>query len=348
MQRRNFIFSMGAAALAMQFPGQTKLFAQNKFNGKLKPRALKPGDTIGIIAPGSAVNSPDDYLLAEELADYLGLKVRYASNVKKGSGYKTRTIAERVDDIHEVFSDKSLAGVFCLRGGYGSGQLLDYIAYGIIKKNPKVFLGYSDITALHLAINKFTGLVTFHGPVMLSSFTELTAESLKKAIFSNKPIGIIENPTDKNPVRVKHPVRTINPGKAKGELIGGNLSLITSLMGTKYEINTSRRILFIEDVGEPPYRIDRMLTQLKTAGKFKKVAGVVFGKCEDCTPGLSASTWDLSLGEVLDNIFADINIPVFYGLTFGHTKDQFTLPLSVNAEMDADLHTLNITENACV
>ncbi len=334
--------------MALQFSSRTKAFAQEGRGIKLKPRALKPGDTIGVVAPGSAVNSPDDYLLAEELADYLELKIRYASNVRKGSGYKTRTIAERVDDLHEVFSDKSLSGVFCLRGGYGTGQLLDYIAYGIIKKNPKVFLGYSDITALHLAINKFTGLVTFHGPVMLSSFSELTADSLKKAIFSNKPIGKIANPLDRNPVRVKHPVRTINSGKAKGELTGGNLSLIISLMGTKYEINTKNKILFIEDVGEPPYRIDRMLTQLKTAGKLQKAAGVVFGKCEDCTPGSSASTWDLSLGEVLDNIFRDIKIPVFYGLTFGHTADQFTLPLSVQAELDADEHTLNISESACL
>jgi muramoyltetrapeptide carboxypeptidase len=119
-------------------------------------------------------------------------------------------------------------------------------------------------------------------------------------------------------------------------------------MGTRYEINTSGKILFIEDVGEAPYRIDRMLTQLKTAGKLEKANAIVFGKCEDCTPDLSASTWDLSLGEVLDNILSDLRIPVFYGLTFGHTKDQFTIPEGVEAELDADSHTLTITENACI
>ena len=348
MKRRNFLMTAGAAALAMQSSSGGTLAAQTNTGTKIKPRALKKGDTIGVIAPGSAVNSPDDYLLAEELAEYLGVKLYYASNVKKGSGYKTRTIKERVDDIHEVFGNKNLAGVFCLRGGYGSGQLLDYIAYGIIKKNPKVFLGYSDITALHLAITKITGLVTFHGPVMLSPFSELTAESLKKAVFGNKQLGVMVNATEGNPVRVKHHSRTINHGKAKGRLTGGNLSLITSLMGTKYEINTQNKILFLEDVGEPPYRIDRMLTQLKTAGKLQRAAGVVFGKCEDCSAGLSASTWDLSLGEVLDNIFSDIQIPVFYGLTFGHTADQFTIPYGVEAELDADLHQLKVTENACI
>ncbi len=348
MQRRNFLVGLGAAAIAKPLLNSTELTAKDKGDNIIKAPALKKGDTIGVIAPGSAVNSPDDYLLAEELADYLGLKIRYAKNVKSGSGYKTRSIAERVDDIHEMFSDKNIAGVFSLRGGYGSGQLLDYIAFGIIKKNPKVFLGYSDITALHIAINKITGLVTFHGPVMLSAFSELTAESLKKAIFSNKAIGTLANSNEKEPVRRHHHQRTIRSGKAKGRLIGGNLSLITSLMGTRYEINTRNKILFIEDVGEPPYRIDRMLTQLKTAGKLQKAAGILIGKCEDCKPGLSASTWDLSLGEVLDNIFADINVPVFYGLTFGHTKDQFTLPEGIMAEIDADAHTLSLIENACI
>lgn len=348
MRRRNFLGAVGAAAMLMPIAGKNEISAQQFISNKIKPAALKQGDTVGVIAPGSAVNSPDDYLLAEEMAGYFGLKLKYASNVKKGSGYKTRSIRERVDDIHEVFSDKSVKGVFCLRGGYGSGQLLDYIAFGIIKKNPKVFLGYSDITALHLAINKLTGLVTFHGPVMLSPFSELTAESLKKAIFGNKPIGKIENSKEKDGIRLKEPVRTIHGGKAKGELTGGNLSLITSLMGTKYEINTRGKIFFVEDVGEPPYRIDRMLTQLKTAGKLQQAAGIVFGRCEDCSPGLSASTWDLSLGEVLDNIFSDIKVPVFYGLTFGHTKDQFTLPEGVMAELDADTGIINITESACV
>lgn len=348
MRRRNFLGAVGAAAVLMPFTGKEQLMAQYGNVTKIKPKALKKGDTVGVIAPGSAVSSPDDYLRAEELAEYLGVKLKYAGNVKKGSGYKTRSIRERVDDIYEMFSDKSVKGVLCLRGGYGSTQLLDYIAFGIIKKNPKVFLGYSDITALHLAINKLTGLVTFHGPVMLSPFSELTANSLKKAIFTKKAIGKIQNSSEKEGIRLKHPIRTIRGGKGKGELIGGNLSLITALMGTKYELNSKGKILFIEDVGEAPYRIDRMLTQLKSAGKLQQAAGIVFGKCEDCTSGASASTWDLSLGEVLDNIFSDISVPVFYGLTFGHTKDQFTIPEGVKAELDADRGIINITENACV
>ncbi len=348
MRRRNFLGAVGAAAVLMPFAGKEQLMAQYGNVTKIKPQALKKGDTVGVIAPGSAVSSPDDYLLAEELAEYLGVKLKYAGNVKKGSGYKTRSIRERVDDIHEMFSDKSVNGIFCLRGGYGSTQLPDYIAFGIIKKNPKVFLGYSDVTALHLAINKLTGLVTFHGPVMLSPFSELTANSLKKAIFTKEAIGKIQNSSEKEGIRLKHPVRTIRGGKGKGELIGGNLSLIAALMGTKYELNSNGKILFIEDVGESPYRIDRMLTQLKSAGKLQQAAGIVFGKCEDCTSEASASTWDLSLGEVLDNIFSDISVPVFYGLTFGHTKDQFTIPEGVKAELDADRGIINITENACV
>lgn len=348
MKRRSFLTGISSST-AIGLLASTKLsYSQINTEKTLKPKALKSGDTIGIIAPGSAVSSPDDFQLVEEIAEYLELKVKYASNIKKGNGYKTRTIIERVDDIHEIFSDNTVSGVFCIRGGYGSGQLLDKISYQIIKKNPKVFLGYSDITALHLAINKYAGLVTFHGPVMLSEFSELTIQSLKKSIFSSQPLGLIENPKDENSIRSAYPVRTINPGKAKGKLTGGNLSLICSLMGTSYEINTQNKLLFIEDVGEAPYRIDRMLTHLKTAGKLKQSNGVIFGRCENCETGSTASTWDLSVGEVINNIFSDIQIPVFYGLNIGHSTDQFTVPIGVNAEIDADKCTLKINESACI
>jgi len=348
MKRRNFITSITGATILGALGTTGNVQSQSSKTGKLKPKSLKSGDTIGIVAPGSAVTNPEDYMLVEEIADYLELKIKYASNVKKGSGYKTRTIRERADDIHEMFADKTVSAVFCIRGGYGSGQLLDSLSYQIIKSNPKVFLGYSDITALHLAINKMTGLVTFHGPVMLSDFSDLTAQSLKRAIFSNQPIGSIENPVNPGTIRASHPVRTINPGKATGELTGGNLSLIASLMGTRYEINTQNSILFLEDVGEPPYSIDRMLTQLKTAGKLKQAKAVVFGRCEDCTTGTSASTWDSSLGEVLDSIFSDIKIPVFYGLNIGHSTDQFTIPIGVNAKLDSDKCIIDIVESSCI
>ena len=302
MKRRTFISTM---ALSSAFPFIKPIFAQPKNTGELLlPKALKRGDTIGIIAPATAVTDPDQLAKATEALNYFGLNYKTGKNVLKGDGYKTRTAEERLNDLHTMFSDKIISGVFCLRGGYGSAQLLDRIDYDLIKNNPKVFIGYSDITAMHLAINKFSGLITFHGPVLLSGFSNYTADYFNKALFNTDPIGKIVNPELKSGIRLVHPTRTIKPGKATGKLIGGNLSIICSLMGTPYEIDTKNKILFIEDVGEEPYRIDRMLTQLRLAGKLQQASGIIFGECNDCnSDGLNPShIWDYTLGEVLDNI----------------------------------------------
>lgn len=301
-----------------------------------------------MVAPGTAVSNPDDIALVAELADYLGLKLKFGSYVRKGSGYKSRTSEERVEDIHRMFSDTEVKAVFCIRGGYGSPQLLDRLDYDLIRSNPKIFLGYSDITALHLAINKFSGLVTFHGPVMLSSFSKYTFDHFYKALFDTTPVGTIRNSDAKNFLREAFPVRTIRPGKAKGRLTGGNLSLISALMGTPYEIETAGRIVCIEDVDEEPFRIDRMLTQLSLAGKLSAAAGIAFGRCSGCEVKDSSQTWDYSLGEVLDNILGKLDIPVFYGLNFGHTSEQATLPFGVEAEIDADEGVITVTEAGVV
>jgi len=317
-----------------------------KSGSLLKAQALKPNDLIGVIAPSTAVSDPDDIRKAKETLDYFGLRMKLGNHILKGNGYKSRTIDERLSDLHNMFSDPEVKGVFCIRGGYGSPQLLDKIDYELIAKNPKVFLGYSDITAMHLAIHKYSGLVTFHGPVLLSTFSNYTIEYFKKALFQTEPVGITSNAKDKNVFREVFPIRTIFSGKAKGKLIGGNLSLICSTLGTKYEIDTKDKIFFIEDVGEEPYRIDRMLTQLRLSGKLADASGIVIGYCKGCDyEGLQTSRiWDYSLGEVLDNIIAPVEKPAIYGLTIGHTTNQLTLPMGVEAELDADSQTLNIIE----
>ncbi len=348
MVRRDFIAGLSALGMMTVLPKSS--FSQSLNSGVLKPKFLKVGDTIGVIAPGTAVSDPEDLARAKEALDFFGLKMKLGKNVAKGSGYKSRTISERTDDLHTMFADKEVNAVFCIRGGYGSPQILDRIDYDLIKKNPKIFLGYSDITALHLAIHKFSNLITFHGPVLLSGFSAYTLGYFQKAIFSALPIGEISNPSTKNSIRNVHPVRTVKSGKAKGNLFGGNLSLISNLMGTPYEIDTKDKILFLEDVGEEPYRLDRMLIQLKLAKKLQCTKGVILGECKDCNfDGLQSSrAWDSTLGEIIDSVFTDINVPVFSGLTIGHTSDQATLPLGVEAEMDADRCVLNILESATI
>lgn len=324
------------------------LFAQPAVKAVIRPRALQAGDTIGLITPATFVSDPDRLALVERTIRYFDLKPKFATNVRKKDGYLGGTIRERLDDLHEMFRDPQVKGIFAVRGGYGSGQLLDGIDYDLIRRNPKIFLGYSDITAMHIAIHQRTGLVTFHGPVATSTFTPYTQASFRKALFEPKPAGALTNPPESNTLRPNHALRTVRPGKARGRLTGGNLSLICELMGTPFEIDTRGRILFIEDVGEEPYRIDRMLTQLRLAGKLDAAAGLIFGECEDCKRRIYDPSFDatFSLGEVVDNILGGLKIPVLSGLTIGHTSDQLTLPLGVMASLDSDKGELVIEEPA--
>ena len=341
MRRREVLAGVGAAVLAA-----SKLSAADQ--SLLRPRALHEGDTVGLITPSTYVSDPDQLQLVERTVEYFGLKTKWGKNVRKQTGYLGGTIAERLDDLHAMFADSQVRGVLAIRGGYGAAQLLDGIDYDLIRRNPKVFVGFSDITALHLAIHKKTGLVTFHGPVTTSQFTPFTQEWYRKALFGTEALGTVTNPPAANPLRPEHHVRTIRPGRARGRLIGGNLTLISTTMGTPYEIDTRGCILFTEDVDEEPYRIDRMLTQLRLAGKLEQAAGIVFGECADCRPKDYKPSFNstYTLGEVLDNILAGLKIPVLFGLTIGHTDDQLTLPEGVMATLDADSGSLTIEEPA--
>jgi muramoyltetrapeptide carboxypeptidase len=311
---------------------------------KLLPKSLKPGDTAGLITPSSYVSDPDELAFAKRFCEFFQLKWKMAPNVGKRYGYLAGTAQQRVDDLHAMFTDPGVQGVFCIRGGYGSAQMLDKLDYSLIRSNPKIFLGYSDITALHVAIGQRTGLVTFHGPVSLSHLTEWSQQHLRAALFTNAPIGSVTNPPEANPLRAGHSMRTVSGGKARGALAGGNLTLLSTTLGTPYGIETAGKILVMEDIGEDIYRIDRMLTQLRLAGKLQAAAGILVGECKDCPPPGHDSAY--SLGEVIDYLLGDLNIPVLYGMSFGHTVDQVTLPLGLIATLDADKQTLTIEQSA--
>lgn len=307
------------------------------------PQLLKKGDTVALVAPGTNVTDPDDLKKAFEAMEYFGLKPKTYRTAAE-FGYKNRSVRTRTAEIHSAFSDSEVRAIVCLRGGYASAMLLDSLDYELIRKNPKVFVGYSDITAMHCAINKLCGLVTFHGPVALSSFTKYTIDSFEQVLFRGaRPIKL-SNPAPSESLRQPHPTRTISAGVARGRIVGGNLSIICSLMGTPYEIDTKGKILVIEDVGEEPYRMDRMLNQLRLAGKLDDAAGIAVGECADCNSnGLNPSkVWDSSLGEVLDSYLAPLAKPAFYGLTFGHTSDQLTIPIGAEAEIDANRHCITL------
>lgn len=310
---------------------------------RILPKVLKAGDKVGIIAPATAVSDPDDIAKAQEIINALGMESVIAKSVYSGQGYKTRSIDERVNDFHNMVLDKSISAIFSIRGGYGSADLLDRLDYNLIKNNPKIFAGYSDITAMLIAINQRSGLITFHSPMMLGRFNEFTFNYFRKALLDKNPIGMLANPDITVGPRKMFPIRTIVSGVTDGIITGGNLSIICSLMGTPFEIDTKNKILLLEDVGEEPYRIDRMLNQLRLSGKLSSARGIIFGVCTNCDK--KSDIWDLSLGEVLDKYFKPLEIPSFSGFLFGHTDFQLTIPIGANAIMNADKGTLEIIES---
>jgi muramoyltetrapeptide carboxypeptidase len=352
--RRSFL-RVGAFGAAGAVLGARTAFAKKKPKPPerpveplplVKPRALKPGDTVGLIAPASYTFdlwSLDD---AAARVEALGLKPKFGKHVRGRRGFLSGTDDERLEDLHAMFSDPGVSAVFALQGGYGTPRLLDRIDYGLIRRNPRILLGYSDITGLHLAIGRKSGLVTFHGPNMIGSLPPRTVELLKKALFVAEPIGELTNPDEADPLNVEFPLRTVTPGVARGRIVGGNLTLVTATMGTPYEIETKGRIVFLEDTGEAPYRVDRMLVQLRLAGKLQEAAGIVFGTCTDCGPGKSSFELSLSLSEVLMEQLGTLRVPVIAGLVFGHTKEKSVLPMGVEAELDATARRVRVLESA--
>jgi muramoyltetrapeptide carboxypeptidase len=338
----------GAALVSGASPNQ-KPASASAGRPMVKPRALKPGDTVGLITPSSYVfDTWRIELAAARLEATLGVKCRIGRFVKSRHGYMAGAEKERLEDLHAMSADPGVAGVFCLEGGYGTERLLAGIDYELLRKNPKVLLGYSDITGLHLAITKKAGLVTFHGPVATGSMPAWSLASLKKALFSAEPIGELANPPEDDQNWPAFPLHTVAPGKARGAIAGGNLTLISTTMGTPYEIETKGKILFLEDTGEAPYRVDRMLTQLKLAGKLQEAAGIVWGTCTECTPAKSSFEINLSISDLLDEILGDLGKPVLAGLVFGHTKEKATIPMGVEAELDAGAKRVVILEAATV
>lgn len=308
----------------------------------IKPKKLNPGDVIGIISPAS---STDDFTKVNRGVSYLekvGYRVEIGKNVGQESGYLAGSDAQRVADIHEMFKNKNIKAIFSIRGGYGSGRLLDKIDYKIIRSNPKIFVGYSDINALQVAFFSKTGLITFAGPMVAVDFhdevSKFTEEVFWRTITSNKPIGRIKNPRNEK-------IYVLNKGRAVGRILGGNLSLLTSLYGTEYFPKLKGAILLLEDVNEAPYRIDRMLNQLRLAKVFKQIKGIILGHFVDCIePDPTKRTF--SLNEVIIEYFQGLKIPVVYNIRHGHVKENITIPYGLRCVLNASRDYIEITENA--
>lgn len=351
MDRRKFIAASSLAlstTLVPKLGSATHLSTNNR--PIIKPNKLSKGDKIGLIAPSSGVNR-SSFEKAVSTLKRLGFKPYYTKNLRVNKGFLAGTDQQRVDDIHHMFTNKDVKGILCIRGGYGSNRLLPMIDYNLIHSNSKVFMGYSDITALLYAIFSQTGSVCFHGPVGISSFKEFSTAIFTKELMKGKNQITIKRPKDwDEKTGLAYDVLKINSGVAIGELVGGNLSVLVSLIGTPYDVDYANRILFLEEIGEPPYKIDRMLTQLLQSGKLEQLKGIVLGIFKDCDYNIDDEEYDssIALQEVLKDRLSSLNIPVVYGLPFGHIKDNATLPFGIKSKLDVEKVTLTILESAVV
>ena len=304
-------------------------------------KRLKPGDTIGLVAPSGAVRTPGALERSAAELERMGYRVKLGKSCGQVYGYLSGADEVRARDINDMFLDDAVDAIVCVRGGYGTTRILDRLDYAAIAAHPKIFMGFSDITALHIAMLEKAHLATFHGPMSTADCADgpmhpFSLASMELALCAEAPMGALENAPG-YPER-----RTLAPGRAEGQLVGGNLMLITSLLGTPYELDTRGRILFIEEIGEHTYCIDRMLTQLRLAGKLDDCAGVVFGDFNNCP--IEYPAFGLSIEQIIRDIVVPCGKPVFTGLQAGHCTPKLTLPLGARCRLDADARTLTVLE----
>ncbi|MBS4192581.1 LD-carboxypeptidase [Bacillus sp. FJAT-49705] len=299
----------------------------------MKPQRLRKGDAIGIIAPASPPNQ-ENLKRSLSFLEELGLEVKIGNHVYDQYGYLAGNDEDRLIDLHSMFMDKEVKAIICAGGGYGTGRIASNIDYEMIKHNPKIFWGYSDITFLHTAIHGQTGLVTFHGPMLASDIGKEDVHPLSKEYFKQ-----LFEPTSIQYTNEISPLETLIEGEANGRITGGNLSLIASTIGTPFEIDTKGALLLIEDINEEPRSIDRMLNQLHMAGKLYDAAGLIIGDFNNCVPERELS---LSLDEVIDHYTQLANKPAMKGFKFGHCSPHVSIPLGVQAEMNTEKKQLII------
>lgn len=307
----------------------------------VRPKHLKPGDRIALIAPASPVDE-DKIDLTIESVKFLGLKPLIFPSVTMVHGYLSGPDEVRAADVNNAFEDSGIDGIFCVRGGYGVTRILNRIDFDMISRNPKVFLGYSDITALHVALNQLCNLVTLHATMPSrgwSCLDPITFCSLTENLFCPVPVGL-------TPCIEGEPIEIINPGVALGPVVGGNLSLLVAALGSPYEVDTKDKILFIEDVDEKNYRVDRDLTSLALAGKFEDCSGIILGTWADVgDPGLEPEK-NLTLNQIFDEVVKPYGKPTINNFRAGHIYPQIAIPMGALTQLDATNGTVAFLEAA--
>lgn len=332
INRRAALGGMASLPLALGLP---KIASSRETR---KAPTLSLGDTVGLVAPASAVSHAEiDYALHNIRG--MGLLPRLGAHVARQDGYLAGTDAERASDLNAMFADGDVKAIFSIRGGWGGARLLELLDWDLIRRQPKLLIGYSDVTSLHLAIAAKAGFATVHAPNAGSPWPKASWESLWRLAFTG------ETPTLSGQIELAQApqTRTITPGLARGKLLGGNLTVLTTLMGTPWVPDFEGAVLFMEDVNEEEYRIDRMLQQLSLAGVLGKLSGVVFGRCRSCASS-DPDYAGLSLDDVLDHHLAPLGVPAFVGANIGHHRGQLSLPHGGEVEIDAEARTIALRE----
>lgn len=311
-----------------------------------KPPRLRVGDTVGLIEPAGFTDDAFDLDIVRETIVAMGLKPKAAPHLAGRYGYLAGSDRDRAADVNAMFADPEVRAVFAVRGGWGCARILPLLDFATIRRNPKLLIGFSDITALHLAFAAKAGFTTIHGPNAASSWGQYSWDAFRAIAFDGATPTLVNPPAHEDRlVQRAGRTRTIRSGIARGRLLGGNLTVLSTLMGTSWLPDFTGAILFIEDVGEQPYRIDRMLTQLSLAGVLGRLKGVVFGQCTDCGPA-GPSYGGFTLSEVLQQHLEPLGVPAFQGGQFGHVANQYSLPLGIEAEIDAAAGTIRLLEPA--
>jgi muramoyltetrapeptide carboxypeptidase len=342
--QHSLVAPIGAAGVASQpAPATLAALAPSPIR---KPNRLRPGQIVGVVDPASATWDPVDVDIVVESLAALGLKAKLGAHLMDRRGYLAGRDEDRAADVMAMFTDPEVAAVHALRGGWGCARVLPHLDFDVIARNPKILLGYSDITALLLPVFARGGFVTFHGMNGASEWNRFNVDWFRRVLMQGEAVTMT-NPMAAGDqlVPVENRIRTITPGRARGRIIGGNLTVLTTIIGSGLLPDFEDAILFVEDVQEAPYRIDRMFMQMKLAGILGQVKGVIFGRCTKCSPG-EGSYGSLTIGDILDDYLKPLDVPAWEGAQIGHIDRQFIMPIGVQAEVDADLGSIRLLEPA--
>lgn len=340
--RRNFLKSFTASGLILPFH-----LGSAASRPILKAQRLRPGSVVGVVSPASANFVREELDTVIDALRSLELVPRLAPHVLARYGYLAGKDRDRAADINQFFTDPEVAALVPIRGGWGCSRILPYLDYESIRLHPKIIVGFSDITALILAINARTHMVTFHGPHGLTSWNPAQTEYFRRVLFAGETVkfqNLKDESDNSRLMQVKYRTQTITPGQARGRLIGGNLSVLSGIVGSPYLPDLNGAILFLEDVGENIYRIDRLMTHLRIAGVFARLAGFIFGQCPSCSP--SADYGSLTLEEVVWGHIQPLGIPAWYGAMIGHIETILTLPIGLEVEINSSSGTIQMLEPA--